>query len=107
VPSKHLCWLMTSNAGVSAITLPLLEKYPAAIFRTVAPFPPAKGCDACVARVGPRGATLGRGKRTVCATFAGCHFARAHYGPCPLPARSRSTATPRTPLMCSKDGTYG
>src|SRR5438128_5921401 len=28
-----------------------------------------KGCDARVARVGPRGATLGRGKRTVCATF--------------------------------------
>ena len=32
----------------------------------------AKGRDACVARVGPRGPTQGRGKRTVCATFAGC-----------------------------------
>ena len=45
------------------------KKWPAALFRTVASLPAAKGCDACVARVGPRGTTLGRGKRAVRATF--------------------------------------
>src|SRR5690349_17621410 len=40
------------------------KKSPAALFQTSVSFTPAKGCDACVARVGPGGTTLGRGKRT-------------------------------------------
>src|SRR5262249_17344229 len=45
-------------------------KTPTAFSSDIVLLPAAKGCDACVARVGPRGTTQGPRKRTVCATLA-------------------------------------